>query len=69
MGVFPGAGVREDVYARPPSSGVGTGPIAFTYGHLVALVLGDFTCSIGFLVVSGCWCEEIRTLQPKISPY
>ena len=45
MGVFPGTGVREDVYARtiwlarPPSSDVGADPITFTYGRMVGLFL------------------------------
>ena len=48
MRVFPGAGVREDVcpryiwLARPPSPGVGTGPITFAYGYFIALVSGVF---------------------------
>ena len=48
MGGFPGAGVREDIYARPislagpPSSGVGIGAITFAHGHLKALILDDF---------------------------
>ena len=47
MEVFPGAGVREAVYARRiwtarlPSPGVWIDTIRFRHGHLIALVLVD----------------------------